>query len=702
MLAIRTSTLLSELRFRLNSLVFISAYSAYSTTFLSKPQPRKPSAAINSKSGKFLILCNAQIAKNGRNGNLNEAESIFNRMPFKNVISWTSMLTACSDNGKIDKARELFDAMPQRNTVSWNAMITAYIRNNQQVDQAFELFSRMPERNCVSYAAMITGFVQAGMITEAGKLYKEMPLMGRDPVASNALISGYLKEGKLEEAVRIFESMSEKDVVTWSSMVDGYCKNGRISDGEELFEKMPERNVVSWTSMIGGYMKTGQFADGFGLFLRMRKEDDVKVNSTTLTIILEACADLGRVSEGIQVHGLVLSMGFAFDVFLGNSVITMYCRVGYIDAAKTMFDLMNKKDVVSWNSLMAGYVENDQTDEAYMLFEKMPIRDVVSWTTMISGFCNKGRIEESIQLFKEMPKKDDISWTAVISGLVSNGEYEEALGWFIQMMQNLVKPNYLTLSSVLSASAGLAILNLGLQMHALVVKMDLEFEVSIQNALISMYAKCGSVSDAYRIYTGIHKPNLISVNSMITGFAQNGLGKEALEIFLQMESEGFEPNQITFLGVLSACAHVGLVEEGQAYFKSMSSSYNIEPGPDHYTCMVDLLGRAGLLKEAIDLIHSMPFKPHSAVWGALLNASRTHLDLDLAKLAAQQLFQLEPNSATAYVVLSDIYSLVGHKKDEEELRMAKKLKGLKKSPGCSWIIMDNKVHLFLAGDESRD
>ncbi|XP_043688096.1 pentatricopeptide repeat-containing protein At1g53600, mitochondrial [Telopea speciosissima] len=700
MLAIRTSILLSEHQFRLDLLVFISAYSTYSTTFLSKPQP---SSAINSKSSsKFIVLCNCQISKNGRNGNLKAAESIFNRMPFKNVISWTAMLTACADNGKINKARKLFDEMPQRNTASWNAMITAYIRNNQQVDIAYELFCRMPERNPVSYAAMITGFVRAGMILEAEKLYLEMPLTGRDPVASNALISGYLKVGKLEEAVQIFEGMSERNVVTWSSMVDGYCKDGRISDGKELFEKMPERNVVSWTSMIGGYMKMRQFGDGFGLFLRMRKEDDVKVNSTTLTIVFEACADLSRFSEGIQVHGLVFSMGFDFDVFLGNSIITMYCRVGYMDAAKTMFDLMNNKDIVSWNSLIAGYVENDKTEEAYMLFETMPIRDVVSWTTMISGFSNKGMIGEFIDLFIEMPEKDDISWTAVISGLVSNGEYEEALRWFIEMVQCSVKPNSLTLSSVLCASAGLAILNQGLQIHTHVVKMDMEFEVSVQNALISMYAKCGSVGDAYRIYIGIHKPNLISVNSMITGFAQNGFGKEALEVFEQMEAKGFEPNQITFLGILSACVHVGLVGEGQAYFKSMSSSYNIEPGPDHYTCMVDLLGRAGLLKEAIDLIHSMPFKPHSAVWSALLSACRTHLDLDLAKLAAQQLFELEPNSATAYVVLSDIYSLAGHKEDGEEIRMAKKLRGVKKSPGCSWIIVDKKVHLFLAGDDSRD
>ncbi|KAF8408825.1 hypothetical protein HHK36_004894 [Tetracentron sinense] len=596
------------------------------------------------------------------------------------------MLTAYAENGQIIKARKVFDEMPQRNTASWNAMITAYMRNNLQIAEAFTLFSQMPERNPVSYAAMITGFVQAGMVGEAEKMYSKMPLIGRDPVSSNALISGYLKMGELEDAVRVFDGMLKKDVVSWSSMVDGYCKKGRIAEARELFEKMPERNVVSWTAMISGYLKLGCYEDGFGLFLQMRREEGAKVNSTTLTVIFEACANLARYGEGIQVHGLVLSMGFEFDVFLGNSIITMYSRFGWMVEANKIFDLMDKKDVVSWNSLIAGYVQNDEIEEAYTHFKKMPKRDVVSWTTMVAGFSNKRRIGESIHLFKKMPEKDDIAWTAVISGFVTNEEYEKAFLWYIQMLRKEIKPNTLTLSSVLSASAGLVSLNQGLQIHAQVLKMYMESDVSIQNSLVSMHAKCGNIGDAYQIFSNISAPNLVSVNSMITGFAQHGFGEEALQLFKKMQTEGHEPNQITFLGVLSACAHVGLVEEGCTYFQSMSSSFLIEPGPDHYACMVDLLGRAGLLKEAIDMIHSMPFKPHSGVWGALLSASRTHLNLDLAKLSAQNLFELDPNNATAYVVLSNLYSVLGQKKDEEVLRMAKKSKRVKKNPGCSWII----------------
>ncbi|KAL7218514.1 hypothetical protein ACSBR2_011721 [Camellia fascicularis] len=669
-----------------------SLQNSQSSQILSKPTP---------KSTKFQVYCNSQITKNGRNGNTREAESIFNRMPTKNIISWTAMLTAYAENGQIKRARQVFDEMPERNVASWNAMITGYIRNVHGIDEAIELFGKMPERNPVSYAAMITGFVKAGMLEKAEELYVETPVIWRDPVCSNALISGYLKIGDLKEAIWVFEGMVEKDVVSWSSMVDGYCKEGRIEEARDLFDRMKERNVVTWTAMINGYLKMGNFKDGFRFFLEMRREDSVKINSTTLTIIFEACGNCARYEEGYQVHGLVLRMGFEFDVFLGNSVITMYCRFSCVDAASNVFYMMNKKDVVSWNSLIAGYVQAQDIEVAYRLFVKMPEKDVVSWTTMITGFSSKGLTGKSIELFKMMPEKDDIAWTAVISGFVNNGEYEEALCWFIQMLQKSVRPNPLTLSSVLSASAGLATLNQGLQIHAHVLKMVMEFNLSIQNSLVSMYSKCGNVNDAYRIFRSIRVPNIVSFNSMITGFAQNGFGKETVELLKKMQDVGQEPNEITFLGVLSACTHVGLVEEGWNYFKSMRSLYNIKPGPDHYACMVDLLGRSGLLDEAMNLIDSMPFEPHSGVWGALLGASRTHLCLDVAKLAAQHLFELEPNNATPYVVLHDIYSIGGKGKDGEQVRMTKKSKGIKKSPGCSWMTVKDKVNLFFAGDQSH-
>ncbi|TYH49751.1 hypothetical protein ES332_D10G157100v1 [Gossypium tomentosum] len=596
------------------------------------------SAKILRKNTEFLVYCNTQITQHGRNRNIKEAESIFNRMPFKST-----------------KAREVFAKMPERTTSSYNAMITAYNKNGCMVDEAYELFCNMSERDAVSYATMITGFVSKGRFDKALEIYENTPGKWREPVCSNVLINGYVKAGRLDMAVGIFEGMVRRDVVSWSLMVDGYCKSGRIMEARKLFDKMVERNVVTWTTMINGYLKMGYLIDGFGLFSAMRKEKGVLVNSTTLTVIFEACGHFDRYREGIQMHGLVLKLGFEFCVFLGNSIITMYCRFGCTGSANLVFDLMTRKDLVSWNSLIMGHVQENEIEKAYELFERMPRKDVVSWTTMIMGFSGTGQTDRAVKLFRMMPEKDDVAWTVVISGFVSIEMYEEAFRWFTEMLQKSVKPDSHTLSSLLSASANSAILSNGQQIHVQAIKMCLELDLSVQNSLVSMYSKCGNVADACQVFMSIKEPN----------------------------SEGQEPNHVTFLAVLSACSHVGLVEAGWEHFKSMTSLYNIEPGPDHYSCMVDLLGRAGLFDEAVGLIYSMPFDPHSGVWGALLGASMTHLCIDLAKLAAQQLIKLEPDNG-------------------DKVRIDKKSKRIKKSPGCSWLVVKDKVHLFLSGDQSHE
>lgn len=621
-------------------------------------------------------------------------------MPTKNVISYTAMLTAYAENSDIHKARNLFDRTPKRTIASWNAMITAYMRN-PDYEKAIELFLQLPLKNSVSYAAMITGFVRSGMFNKAEELYSKIPVKWQDSVCSNALISGYLKIGELDKAILIFEGMQEKDIVSWSSILAGYCRNRRIDEARELFDNMPIRNVVSWTTMINGYMKMGRIEEGFNLLLQVKREGMVEINSVTLTVIFEACGSHGRYIEGIQVHGLVLFMGLERDVFLGNAIITMYGRLGLIDAATLMFHQMIERDLVSWNSLIDGYFHNGMIEQASIIFNQMPGKDTVSWTTMISGFFNNSMPDKAMQIFEMMPRRDDIAWTAVISGFVHNQEFEKAFCWFTKMLQNVIRPNALTFTSILSASASLAALNQGLQIHAHVVKMNMEFDLSIQNSLVSMYSKCGTVTDAHRVFNKIDSPNVVSFNSIITGFAQSGCGKEVLELFNKMKDEGLEPNEITFLSVLSACTHVGFVEEGWAHFNTMESSYGIEPGVDHYACMVDLLGRAGLLDDAMVLICSMPMEPHFGVWGALLGASRTHLRLDLAKLAAYKIFELDPRDATPYVVLSKLYSLAGRKKDGEVIRRSKISKGLKKNPGCSWVTVKDKVRVFLAGDRTH-
>ncbi|KAG9137561.1 hypothetical protein Leryth_019752 [Lithospermum erythrorhizon] len=507
------------------------------------------------------------------------------------------------------------------------------------------------------------------------------------------MLSAYAQNGQILKARQVFDEMPERNIASWNAMITAYMKvrKGKLGGARELFDKMEEKNVVTWGCMIDGYMKMGFFNEGFELFRLMRKEGVVRIESTLVTLVLDACGRHGRYREACQIHGLNVCLGFDFDVFLGNAVITMYSRFGCIEEARKVYDAMKRKDVISSNSMISCFVQAEKLEEAYGIFETCPEKDAVTWTTMITGFARKGLMDKCVQLFKTMPgEKDDVAWTALISGFVNNREHEEAIYWFIQMLANAVRPNPLALSNVLSASASIATLNQGLQIHAVVCKLDVEFDVSIQNSLITMYSKCGNVGDAYKIFNSIAIPNIVSINSMIGGFGQNGLAKEAIQLFKKAQTQCDQFNEVTFLSVLSACAYEGLVEEGWNYFRSMKELFNIEPGPDHYACMVDLLGRAGLLDDAMNLIHSMPVKPHSGIWGALLAASRTHLRPDLAKLAAQHISELEPDSAAPYVVLSDIYSFTGKKKDEEQVRMAKNVKGIKKSPGCSWILLSGE------------
>ncbi|CAI8595333.1 unnamed protein product [Vicia faba] len=630
---------------------------------LKQTNPAKPT--------NFLTQCNIEISKNGRNGNVKAAETIFHRMSHKNTVTWTAMLTVYEQNGQIANARKLFDEMPQRTTASYNAMVSAYIRNGCNVTKAYEIFAMLRDRNAVSYAAMITGFVKARKFNLAEKLYLEAPLEFRDPVCSNALINGYLKMGETNGALRVFENVreSERDVVSWSAVVGGLCRDGNVGYARILFDRMPERNVVSWSAMIDGYMEKGLFENGFCLFLDMRKEGVVEVNSTTMTIMIKGCGNCGRVKEGMQIHGLVSRLGFEFNSVLSNSIITMYSLFGCTDMSKKVFCVIANKDLVAWNSLISGYVYNNEVDAAYEVFERMPEKDLISWTAMIRGFAKGGRIGKAVELFNMLKEKDDFVWTVIISVFVSNEEYEEALRWYVQMNQEGCRPNPVTISSVFASSAALVALNEGLQIHSHVLKMNLEHDLSIQNSLISFYAKCGNITDAYKIFIDVDEPNVVSYNSLINGFAQNGFGEEALNMYKRMQSKGLEPNRVTFLAVLSACTHAGLIEEGRNLFNTMKSRYRIEPEADHYACMVDLLGRAGLLDEAIDLIRSMPLKPHSGVWGALLAASNAHLRLDLAKLAAQHITKLEPANATPYVVLSNMYSASGQKIEGDQSHM---------------------------------
>ncbi|CAI0382057.1 unnamed protein product [Linum tenue] len=339
------------------------------------------------------------------------------------------------------------------------------------------------------------------------------------------------------------------------------------------------------------------------------------------------------------------------------------------------------------------------TWEAREAFDKMPERNVVSWTAMLRGYVQEGMIGEAERLFSQMPVRNVVSWTVMIGGLIEDGRVDEALKLFYVMpVKDVVARTNMIVISTLSVCGSLATLNHGREVHAQLVRSLFDCDVYVCSVLITMYMKCGDLVNGKRVFDRFTSKDTVMWNSIITGYAQHGLGKEALQVFYDMVSSGVPPDEVTFIGVLSACSYTGRVKEGLQLFESMKSKYLVNPKTEHYSCVVDLLGRAGKLNEAMNLIRDMSVEADACVWGALLGACRIHNRLDMAEVVAKKLLLLEPENTGHYILLSNIYSSQGRWRDVAALRSNMRVQSLSKSPGCSWIEVEKKVHTFTGGD----
>jgi len=513
--------------------------------------------------------------------------------------------------------------------------------------------------------------------------------------------------------------------------VTGYAQNGDVVEALDLFRRMPERNVVSWTAMIVAYSKHGCSQEALRLFYEMMLTG-VRPDQFTFSSVLLACASLAAVEYGKEVHENIIKNGFQSDVFVGNALVDMYAKCGRIADAQKMFENMLERDLVSWNAMITGYAQNGQlnealmlfrdmperdvvswnvmiatyaqngyTDEAWNLFQKMPERNAVSWTAMIAQCAQDGQFVEAKSLFQEMPERDIISWNAMIAGYVQNGSFHEALHLFGQMQMTDMKPNTVTFVGIISACANMAGVEHGKKVHGDIIRNGFESDTTLGNSLIDMYAKCSSIKTARKVFDKMPERVVVSWNTMIGGYGMHGCGNEALQLFEQMQHSGLKPNHVTFLVVLFACSHAGLLDDGWRYFDLMSRHYQIEPLIEHYCCMVDLLGRAGFLDEAEDFINKMSVNPNAAIWRSLLGACTVHYNVELGERVADLLFESDPNNSAHYVLLSNMYALAGRWDDVEKVRALMKDRSVKKSPGCSWIEVRSKVHAFTVGDGTQ-
>ncbi|XP_015874009.1 pentatricopeptide repeat-containing protein At5g59600 [Ziziphus jujuba] len=479
-----------------------------------------------------------------------------------------------------------------------------------------------------------------------------------------------------------------------TKLIAFYIDCGRTADARKVFDKIPQTNIRRWIVLTGAYARRGFYQQALVLFSEMQSEG-LRPNIFVIPSILKACGHLSDIRTGEKLHNVVLKYSFEFDAFVSSALIDMYAKSGQVEKARRVFDMMVEKDLVALNAMVSGYAQHGLPEKALALAQKMQSMGVIkpnliTWNTLVAGFSQKGNEEIVCELFNRMQvngvEPDVISWTSVISGFVKNFRNHEAFDTFKKMLNHGFRPTSATISSLLPACAAAANVRRGKEIHGYALVIGVEDDVFVRSALVDMYTKCGFIYEGKTLFCRMSEKNTVTWNSMIFGYANHGYCNEAIELFNLMRKEDEKKlDHLTFTAVLTACSHAGMIELGQSLFQLMQETYRIIPRLEHYACMVDLLGRAGKLIEAYDMIKAMPIEPDLFVWGALLGACRNHGNIDLAEVATKHLLELEPGSAGNNLLLSNLYADAGSWGNVARLKKMMKRRKLKKFPGCSWI-----------------
>ncbi|KAJ0960784.1 hypothetical protein J5N97_001343 [Dioscorea zingiberensis] len=464
----------------------------------------------------------------------------------------------------------------------------------------------------------------------------------------------------------------------------------------KVFDQVPQPHIFLWNSLIRACIDNKDPYKAILAYRRMVVQGSIP-NKYTFPLVLNACTAAEAFEEGKQFHGHLVKHGLGGDRYVLSAAIQMYAACGMVAEAKGL--LTDGADKACWNAMINGYMKNGEVDAAKELFDIMPDRNIRSWNAMIAGYARNGMVHASKDLFDNMPQRDEVSWSAIITGYVQCGCFTDALEMFRRMLKEGMVLDEFILSSVLTACANVGASEQGRWIHTYVERHFNQLDPVLGTSLVDMYAKCGHLDFALEVFNKMKDKQVFTWNAMIGGLAMHGHGRQALNLFSQMQQqENFNPNAITFIAVLNACAHTGLVEEGYKHINSMEKDFGIKPTMEHYGCMVDLLGRAGLFKEAERMINSMPMKPNAAVWGALLGACRIHGNVELGERVANFVLELEPENSGRYALISNIYAKAQKWDDVLKLRKLMKNRGIKTIPGISLIECEGVVHEFIAGD----
>ncbi|KAI3885802.1 hypothetical protein MKW92_044098 [Papaver armeniacum] len=438
-----------------------------------------------------------------------------------------------------------------------------------------------------------------------------------------------------------------------------------------IFQRFENPNIFASNSMIRCLAKSQTPQNSFLLYKSMHQNVYCQPNNYTFPFVLQACSKLLGTREGPQIHNHVVKLGFTKDVYIKNSLINFYSVCGQIQNSRQVFDENPQcSDIVTWNAILASYARDEQLDIAEQLFGQMPEKDVISWSTLIVGYVQGGKLEKGLDCFREMKEK----------GLT---------------------PNEAIFVTVLSASAQMGLLEHGKLVHSTIKASNCRMTLPLRTALIDMYAKCGCIEMSRQLFDEMRRRDVWSWNVMICGLATHGLGKEALELFGRFSKEGWRPVNVTFVGVLNACGRAGLVNEGRRYFKLMTEVYGIDPEMEHYGCIVDLLGRAGFVEEALQLVENMTIQPDPVLWGTLLGACKVHGQVELGEKLGRKLIEMDPKHDGHYVLLANIYAKARKWEDVVRVRRLMVDRGNNKIAGWSLIEARGEVHRFTVGDREH-
>ncbi|KAA8532068.1 hypothetical protein F0562_006790 [Nyssa sinensis] len=693
-----------------------------------------------------------------------------------------TMLNLYAKCGDLYSAHFLFDQMPQKNVVTWTSLVSSYVHHGY-FGIALQLFKEMRGSNerpnqytlsVVVRACTHIGFVQLGLQTHGLVVHFGFE---RDEFAGSSLVDFYFKiVCDTSEVLRLLSKMrvvdglkpndftfttllkcccllreveqihvlalkfgSEVDVVVGSALVDMYGKCGDMYSGQKVLNSMEVKDSFVWSSIISGYARNGSGEEAIILFRDMCRQG-LKPDQHALTSALKACSELGDFKAGIQLHSPMIKNGFQSDCFVASVLLTLYADANDIFEAEKLFRRIDDRDIVAWNSMIMGYalMEEESASSCINVFRELcrtttlkpdgatliallkscqSISDLVAGiqihttiiksrqssetsigNAVISMYFKCGAIDDAYKAFDDIVHKDEVSWSSIIGCYQKNGFNVEALRLCKEMLADGIHLTSFSLPSCIVACSELAAIDMGQQFHSFIVKFGFNRDVYVGSSIIDMYAKCGNMGDSEKAFEEQPEPNEVTFNALISGFAQHGKASQAIRLFEKMEKMNLVPNQITFLAVLSACSHAGLIKESLFFFDLMHRKYNIKPDSEHYSCLVDIFGRAGRLDEAYQMIQN---DENVSAWRTLLSACRNYGNARVAEQCARKIMEHDANDHASYILLSSLYS--GEGKWEEALKLRQMMVdiGVKKTPGSSWLILRDRVHEFLVGDYSH-